>query len=268
MKHYLYNRDTSLRFELPNGYGKHKKKVVITVYNCEPVVEVYLDVNVFMLIDLGSIYLLESNAFTAHKRNDGQLCGRANGSSREYAHRMILNPPPHLQVDHINHNPLDNRVRNLRECSAKQNNIAKKDSRINELVPSTGFIGVVHVNELRDEPAIYKVRHPCGGVYSKRFKCEWKAAEFRDEVISTHFLGGYDDGEWPTLNFIKWNFDTSGNRLIEESKLNYEYYMNDRCQSAYEKGIDWLKNTGLVKDFYDAYMSKYLGDEELYERVR
>lgn len=36
-------------------------------------------------------------------------------------HRVILAPPAHLVVDHINSNPLDNRKENLRVVTTKQN---------------------------------------------------------------------------------------------------------------------------------------------------
>lgn len=45
---------------------------------------------------------------------------------RQYVHRIILNAPAHLQVDHINHDTLDNRKENLRLVSNKQNNENRK----------------------------------------------------------------------------------------------------------------------------------------------
>jgi AP2 domain. len=48
-----------------------------------------------------------------------------------YMHRMILNAPPFLVVDHANGNTLDNRKENLRVCTQTENSYNRK--------PTTGY---------------------------------------------------------------------------------------------------------------------------------
>ncbi len=63
---------------------------------------------------------------------------RDTGSIAIYMHRMILNPLPKFEVDHINNNKLDNRRSNLRVCTNIQNhqNTPKQKNNI------SGYKGV------------------------------------------------------------------------------------------------------------------------------
>lgn len=49
-------------------------------------------------------------------------------SKRVYMHRLIMNTPPHLVCDHMNHQGLDNRRNNLRNCTKSQNNANRRSS--------------------------------------------------------------------------------------------------------------------------------------------
>jgi hypothetical protein len=62
----------------------------------------------------------------AQRRHAGKFCatGRIPGrSSRMLLHRFLLLPPPGMQVDHIDGNPLNNRRSNLRICTNAQNSM-------------------------------------------------------------------------------------------------------------------------------------------------
>ena len=53
-------------------------------------------------------------------------------------HKVIMNPPKGLQVDHINGDRFDNRRNNLRICTVSQN----CSNRISKIKPKSGYRGV------------------------------------------------------------------------------------------------------------------------------
>ena len=64
--------------------------------------------------------------------------GYARSGKDKFLHRLIMNAPDGMDVDHINGNPLDNRKSNLRICSRSQNQMNKGKYKNN----TTGFKGV------------------------------------------------------------------------------------------------------------------------------
>lgn len=64
--------------------------------------------------------------------------GKSPNRKNVKMHRLIINAPDHLQVDHINGNKLDNRKSNLRLCtnSENQRNTGKKSTN------TSGYKGV------------------------------------------------------------------------------------------------------------------------------
>ena len=55
-----------------------------------------------------------------YKNSEGYLISTSNNSHISI-HRLIMNFPYNMVVDHINHNKLDNRKENLRTCTHQQN---------------------------------------------------------------------------------------------------------------------------------------------------
>ena len=76
--------------------------------------------------------------YTWYKMNNGYFCHKDN---KQYflLHRLIMNPPNELDVDHINHDKSDNRKINLRLASRSQNLVNKQYEN------KTGYRGVVEL---------------------------------------------------------------------------------------------------------------------------
>ena len=92
-------------------------------------------------------------------------------------HRYIVRCPKGLQVDHINHNPLDNRKCNLRICSLIENLQNKKIYKNNK----SGHKGVYYINRFKCWIAEFKWNKKC---YRSRYcKTMEEAIVARQELI-------------------------------------------------------------------------------------
>lgn len=123
--------------------------------------------------------------------NFGSSCPRAQGlvnKKRILMHRLILNPPSNLGIDHINRNSLDNRRCNLRLATQTQNNgnmISKKHS--------SRFKGVSWVR--RDKKWEARGKQHNKTIHLGLYNSEEEAAKTYDAWAKQYF------GEFARLNF-------------------------------------------------------------------
>lgn len=106
-----------------------------------------------------------------------------------YMHRQILNAPPGVLVDHINHDGLDCRKENMRLCSVSQNNHNQRRSSAN----TSRYKGVTWDKNRNKWMA--KIKADGRHIYLGRFVNEIEAAQAYDQAARKHF------GEYAHTNF-------------------------------------------------------------------
>lgn len=99
-----------------------------------------------------------------------------DGSRRRVVmHRLIMNAPHGMMVDHINHDTLDNRRKNLRLCTTTQN----QWNRRNQVNSITGLKGVcfhkksgkfraqIQVNKVKKDLGLFATPEEAAEAYNK-----------------------------------------------------------------------------------------------------
>lgn len=144
----------------------------------------------YTLVDDKDFDLVIKTRWYLHESKNGKKYAYANSGNKTsiLLHRLIMNPPRGLEVDHINGNGLDNRRKNLRICTHAENNRNKGLQSNN----TSGYKGVSW-NMGQWCAQVYKNNKR---VYSKRFKDIKEAAK----AYNTQAIKYY--GEFAVLNTI------------------------------------------------------------------
>jgi len=123
----------------------------------------------------------------AYKSRNTYYAIRTENRSQIRMHRVIMNTPSNLEVDHKDHNGLNCQRTNMRNCTRMQNarNMIQKRSNSN-------YIGV-HYRKDRNKYLAYFENGK--KIYLGYFKTAIEAALKRDKAVKEHY------GEFANLNF-------------------------------------------------------------------
>jgi len=130
------------------------------------------------------------------------VCGYV-ATSKIRMHRLILGLPPSIpKVDHINHNPLDNRKTNLRLCDESQNGGNRLKNRIVKgAKPTSKYKGVTFDKYHEKWAAAIKITQQ--KIHLGYFKIELDAAIAYNNAAKQYF------NEFALLNDVNVNDNLS-----------------------------------------------------------
>ena len=117
--------------------------------------------------------------------------GQMGGEKRKRMHRIILNAPKGMEVDHINGRTLDNRRCNLRICSRQENS---RNSSVN-YNSASGYKGVTRRLDRDHDTWQARITLDGKGIYLGEFTCKVEAAKAYDRKAKELH------GEFARLNF-------------------------------------------------------------------
>ncbi len=155
----------------------------------------------FAIVDDEDYEWLNQYKWSAHKTKYGGFMAIRTSKRPQrkmiYMHRQIMNCPKEMDVDHQNHNTLNNLKSNLRICTRSQNCQNSKICKNN----SSGYKGVTWFNQRKYKDKKYKgkwraqITHNNKNFHLGLFNNKTDAAKAYDIAAIKYF------GEFANLNF-------------------------------------------------------------------
>lgn len=146
-------------------------------------VEIKLTKGKVALIDDSDDDIVSQYEWCAHKkRNVYYATTNIPGLGQISMHRLIMQPKSGEQIDHIDHNGLNNQRNNLRFCTVRQNAMNRRKGTGNRPFTSK-FKGVSKHGSYWSAKIYIKPKTKCLGL----FKTEKEAAEAYNTAALTHF---------------------------------------------------------------------------------
>lgn len=176
------------------------------------VIKVPLTKGEYALIDDDDLEII--NKYKWHCTSHGYASSVIPGDSKrlQYMHRFLLNAPEGMSVDHINHNKLDNRRKNLRICTHKENTRNSRSS-----VGKSQFKGVSY-KPGRKKPWRSRIHVNGEQIIIGDFVTEIEAAHAYDLAAKEYF------GEFAYLNGVE--------------VPNFKQF-KPRKQASSQRGVAW-----------------------------
>lgn len=178
-KHYTqllrYGEITRTRFD-PNEIIEYEDHAEIILYNkqCEEIARALID-----LEDVDKVKEYKWHISHGYVRST---------TANMFLHRLVMDCPEEMVIDHINHDTLDNRKSNLRVCTKQQNNMNKSFMSNN----TSGYIGVHWAN--REKKWISKIIYKGKEIHLGYFNIKEDAIQARINAEIEYF------GEYRNIN--------------------------------------------------------------------
>lgn len=122
--------------------GKRKYNTILNMGDYHLMLIKYQDILLPVLIDNDDVEKVSDRYWRGQLHHTGKAYYIVSGSREKFVqlHRFIMNTPSDMVVDHINHNTLDNRKYNLRNCTVEENNNNRR--KYANVSTETGYQGI------------------------------------------------------------------------------------------------------------------------------